>query len=77
MTALSDLPADVDLLVIGGGTAGLIAAKTAAGFGATALLVEAHRMGGRLPLDGLRALEVAHRRGGGCPLRGRIPRPRG
>lgn len=46
MTALADLPADVDLLVIGGGTAGLVAAKTAAGFGATALLVEAHRMGG-------------------------------
>lgn len=46
MTALADLPADVDLLVIGGGTAGLVAAKTAAGFGATALLVESHRMGG-------------------------------
>lgn len=46
MTALADLPADVDLLVIGGGTAGLVAVKTAAGFGATALLVEAHRMGG-------------------------------
>jgi len=46
MTALADLPPDVDLLVIGGGTAGLVAAKTAAGFGATALLVEAHRMGG-------------------------------
>ena len=46
MTALTDAPADVDLLVIGGGTAGLVAAKTAAGFGATALLVEAHRMGG-------------------------------
>ncbi len=46
MTALADAPADVDLLVIGGGTAGLVAAKTAAGFGATALLVEAYRMGG-------------------------------
>lgn len=46
MTALADLPADVDLLVIGGGTAGLVAAKTAVGFGATALLVETHRMGG-------------------------------
>lgn len=37
---------DVDLLVIGAGTAGLVAAKTAAGFGARTLLVEAHRMGG-------------------------------
>ena len=37
---------DVELLVIGGGTAGLVAAKTAARFGASTLLVEAHRMGG-------------------------------
>jgi pyruvate/2-oxoglutarate dehydrogenase complex dihydrolipoamide dehydrogenase (E3) component len=35
-----------DLLVIGGGTAGLVAAKTAAGFGATVLLVERDRTGG-------------------------------
>lgn len=35
-----------DLLVIGGGTAGLVAAKTAAGFGASVLLVEAGRTGG-------------------------------
>ncbi len=39
-------PLDLDLLVIGGGTAGLVAAKTAARFGARTLLVEAHRMGG-------------------------------
>ena len=37
---------EVDLLVVGGGTAGLVAAKTAARFGANTLLVEAHRLGG-------------------------------
>ena len=37
---------DVELLVVGGGTAGLVAAKTAARFGTNTLLVEAHRMGG-------------------------------
>lgn len=46
MTADSASPVDVDLLVIGAGTAGLVAAKTAARFGASTLLVEAHRMGG-------------------------------
>ncbi|MDQ2757087.1 MAG: FAD-dependent oxidoreductase [Actinomycetota bacterium] len=35
-----------DLLVIGGGTAGLVGAKTAAGFGASVLLVERDRIGG-------------------------------
>ncbi len=35
-----------DLLVIGGGTAGLVGAKTAAGLGATVLLVERARTGG-------------------------------
>lgn len=35
-----------DLLIIGGGTAGLVAAKTAAGFGASVLLVERDRIGG-------------------------------
>jgi pyruvate/2-oxoglutarate dehydrogenase complex dihydrolipoamide dehydrogenase (E3) component len=35
-----------DLLVVGGGTAGLVAAKTAAGFGATVLMVERDRIGG-------------------------------
>ncbi|HEV7209990.1 MAG TPA: FAD-dependent oxidoreductase [Mycobacteriales bacterium] len=35
-----------DLLVIGGGTAGIVAAKTAAGFGARVLLVERDRTGG-------------------------------
>lgn len=39
-------PHEVELLVIGGGTAGLVAAKTAARFGASTLLVESHRMGG-------------------------------
>lgn len=35
-----------DLAVIGGGTAGIVAAKTAAGFGARVLLIERHRTGG-------------------------------
>ena len=35
-----------DLLVVGGGTAGLVAAKTAAGFGASVLLIERDRIGG-------------------------------
>jgi pyruvate/2-oxoglutarate dehydrogenase complex dihydrolipoamide dehydrogenase (E3) component len=35
-----------DLLVIGGGSAGIVAAKTAAGFGASVLLVERERTGG-------------------------------
>ena len=35
-----------DLVVIGGGTAGLVGAKTAAGFGASVLLVEMDRTGG-------------------------------
>ena len=35
-----------DLLVVGGGTAGIVAAKTAAGFGARVVLVERDRTGG-------------------------------
>lgn len=35
-----------DLLIIGGGTAGIVAAKTAAGFGVSVLLVERDRTGG-------------------------------
>ncbi|MEO7261172.1 MAG: FAD-dependent oxidoreductase [Jatrophihabitantaceae bacterium] len=35
-----------DLLVVGGGTAGLVAAKTAAGFNASVLLIERDRIGG-------------------------------
>lgn len=35
-----------DLLVVGGGTAGLVAAKTATGFGASVLLIERDRIGG-------------------------------
>ncbi|MGJ9405496.1 dihydrolipoyl dehydrogenase family protein [Nesterenkonia aurantiaca] len=36
----------IDLLVIGGGTAGIVGAKTAARLGARTVLVEAHRTGG-------------------------------
>ncbi len=39
-------PPDVGLLVIGGGTAGLVAAQTAAGLGAKVALVERDRTGG-------------------------------
>lgn len=35
-----------DLVVIGGGSAGLVASKTAAGFGARVLLIERNRLGG-------------------------------
>ncbi|OMQ15219.1 hypothetical protein A7K94_0211105, partial [Modestobacter sp. VKM Ac-2676] len=35
-----------DLLVVGGGTAGLVGARTAAGLGARVLLVERARTGG-------------------------------
>ena len=35
-----------DLIVIGGGSAGLVASKTAAGFGARVLLIEKDRLGG-------------------------------
>jgi len=35
-----------DLVVLGGGTAGIVAAKTAAGFGASVLMVETRRPGG-------------------------------
>ena len=46
MPPASKEPARWDLLVIGGGTAGIVGAKTAAGFGARVLLVEAERTGG-------------------------------
>lgn len=36
----------VDLLVVGGGSAGIVGAKTAAGFGAKVILVEQNRTGG-------------------------------
>ena len=38
--------ADWDLVVIGGGSAGLIASRTAAGLGARVLLIERGRLGG-------------------------------
>ncbi len=40
------LPEVADLVVIGGGTAGIVAAKTAAGFGAKVVLIERDRTGG-------------------------------
>ena len=47
MSALPPAPrGGWDLLVVGGGTAGLVAARTAAGFGAAVLLVERDRTGG-------------------------------
>lgn len=41
-----DLPATIDLVVVGGGTAGIVAAKTAAAFGAEVVLIERERTGG-------------------------------
>ncbi len=46
MTTASTAAAPSDLLVIGGGTAGLVGARTAAGLGARVLLVERNRTGG-------------------------------
>lgn len=46
MTTATDPDPVWDLVVIGGGTAGLVGAKAAAGFGARVLLVEADRLGG-------------------------------
>ncbi|MGB3771097.1 MAG: FAD-dependent oxidoreductase [Rhodococcus sp. (in: high G+C Gram-positive bacteria)] len=43
---LSRLPRTADLVVVGGGTAGIVAAKTAAGFGAKVVLIERDRTGG-------------------------------
>ena len=37
---------DVELLVVGGGTAGIVAARTAVQLGADVLLVESDRTGG-------------------------------
>ncbi len=36
----------IDFLILGGGTAGIVGAKTAAGFGARTVLVEQERTGG-------------------------------
>ncbi len=40
------LPDGADVVVVGGGTAGIVAAKTAAGFGAKVVLIERDRTGG-------------------------------
>jgi len=40
------MPAQWDLIVIGSGSAGIVASRTAARFGARVLLVERHRLGG-------------------------------
>ena len=59
-----------DLVVIGGGTAGLVASRTAAGFGAKVLLIERHRLGGECLWTGcvpskalIAAARAAHRAG--------------
>jgi len=46
VTQPSDAQQPWDLIVVGGGTAGIVAAKTAARFGARTLLLERHRTGG-------------------------------
>ncbi|MDZ7883645.1 MAG: FAD-dependent oxidoreductase [Mycobacterium sp.] len=42
----NDIPASADLVVVGGGTAGIVAAKTAARFGVSVVLIERERTGG-------------------------------
>lgn len=46
MTRPDDVQRPWDLIVVGGGTAGIVGAKTAARFGARTLLLERHRTGG-------------------------------
>lgn len=43
---MSSMPTDADVVVVGGGTAGIVAAKTAAGFGVRVVLIERERPGG-------------------------------
>jgi glutathione reductase (NADPH) len=54
MTSVPDrgLPSDVDLLVIGGGSGGVRAARVAASHGANVVLVEEHRLGGTCVIRG-------------------------
>lgn len=52
-----------DVVVVGGGLAGLAAAATAAGTGASVLVLDAHRLGGRAltdEVDGYRFNRGAH-----------------
>lgn len=72
---------DYDVLVIGGGAAGLTASQVGAGLGARVLLVERHRLGGECTWTGcvpskalLHAARVAHTMRQGSPgLPGREP----
>ena len=61
---------DWDLVVIGGGTTGLVASRTAAGFGAKVLLIERNRLGGECLWTGcvpskalIASARAAHRAG--------------
>lgn len=64
---LTDRQGPWDLVVVGGGTAGIVAAKTAAGLGSDVLLIERHRTGGDCLWTGCvpskALLGRAHRRG--------------
>lgn len=45
-SAVRELPSTADVVVVGGGTAGIVAAKTAARFGVRVVLIERERTGG-------------------------------
>ena len=59
---------EYDLTIIGGGSAGLVLAVAGAKLGVKTALVEKHRLGGRLPLDRVRAVESHPQVSENCPL---------
>jgi len=58
-----------NLVVVGAGTAGLVAAAGATRLGARVALVERHLMAGGQPHRGLRAVQGPHPLGSGCGRR--------
>ena len=52
---------DYDVVIMGAGSAGMVAGEVAAKIGVKAALAERDRLGGRLPLDGLCAQQGASR----------------
>ena len=60
-----------DVTIIGGGSAGLVLAVAGAKLGKKTALVEKHRIGWRLPLDGMCAFQSTPESGEGRELRQR------